>query len=103
MADQFVERYLLPIRDWCRSRGVLSGGHLNGEDVPEKTAEYGHGSVLRSLRAMDVPGVDTIWRQLFPSVAGMPAVTPPFPRYASSAMHQNGGRLCPFRIVCDIW
>ena len=92
MADQFVERYLLPIRDWCRSRGVLSGGHLNGEDVPEKTAEYGHGSVLRSLRAMDVPGVDTIWRQLFPSVAGMPAVTPPFPRYASSAMHQNGGR-----------
>jgi hypothetical protein len=92
MADLFVERYLLPLRDWCRAHGVLSGGHLNGEDVPEKSPEYGHGSVLRSLRAMDVPGVDTIWRQLFPSVAGMPAVTLPFPRYASSAMHQNGGR-----------
>ena len=92
MADLFAERFLLPLRDWCRAHGVLSGGHLDGEDVPEMAAEYGHGSVLRSLRAMDVPGVDTIWRQLFPSVAGMPAVTPPFPRYASSAMHQNGGR-----------
>ena len=36
---------------------------------------------------MDVPGVDVIWRQLFP---GSPAN--PFPRYAASAAHQNGGR-----------
>ena len=93
MADLFVERYLLPLRDWCRAHNMLSGGHLNGEDVPEKSPEYGHGSLLRSLRAMDVPGVDTIWRQLFPATEGMPAVTLPFPRYAASAMHQNGGRL----------
>lgn len=92
MADLFVERYLLPLRDWCRAHGMLSGGHLNGEDVPENAPEYGHGSVLRSLRAMDVPGVDAIWRQLFPSVADMPAAALPFPRYASSAMRQNGGR-----------
>ena len=92
MADLFTERYLLPLRDWCRAHGMLSGGHLNGEDVPEKAPFYGHGSILRSLRAMDVPGVDTIWRQLFPAADGMPAVTLPFPRYASSAMHQNGGK-----------
>ena len=36
---------------------------------------------------MDVPGVDAIWRQLFP---GRPANY--FPRYAASAAHQNGGR-----------
>jgi hypothetical protein len=42
---------------------------------------------------MDAPGVDVIWRQLFPAAGPMPANTNPFPRYAASAMHQNGGRL----------
>lgn len=92
-ADLFVERYLLPIREWCHAHGMLSGGHLNNEDTPECAAELGHGSLLRSLRAMDVPGVDVIWRQLFPAAGAEPARTNPFPRYASSAMHQNGGRL----------
>ena len=91
-ADLFVERFMLPIRDWCRAHGMLSGGHLNGEDVPERTAEYGHGDLLRSLRAMDCPGVDVIWRQLFPRTPERAPTTLPFPRYAASAMHQNGGR-----------
>ena len=91
-ADLFAERFLLPVRDWCRAHGMLSGGHLNNEDIPECEADLGHGSLLRSLRAMDVPGVDVIWRQLFPATGAEPAKTNPFPRYASSAMHQNGGR-----------
>ena len=86
-ADLFVERFLAPVRDWCRQRGMMSGGHLNNEDQPELEAELAHGSLLRSLRAMDVPGVDVIWRQLFPGKDANP-----FPRYAASAMHQNGGR-----------
>ncbi len=86
-ADLFVQRFLTPVRDWCRSRGMLSGGHLNNEDQPEREAELAHGSLLRSLRALDVPGVDVIWRQLFPGKEANP-----FPRYAASAMHQNGGR-----------
>ncbi|MBR3085519.1 MAG: hypothetical protein IKH04_03860 [Kiritimatiellae bacterium] len=117
-ADLFVERFLAPLRDWCRAHGILSGGHLNNEDQPECEAQLGHGNLLRSLRAMDVPGVDVIWRQLFPECgapggralpdsggasrpgepvgaarrAARPAFANPFPRYASSAMHQNGGR-----------
>lgn len=91
-ADLFVERFMLPVRDWCRRHGMLSGGHLNGEDVPEHTVSYGHGDLLKSLRAMDCPGVDVIWRQLFPATAESPAKMKPFPRYAASAMHQNGGR-----------
>ena len=91
-ADLYVERYLAPIRDWCRAHGMASGGHLNNEDTPEFALRQGHGSLLRSLRAMDVPGVDVIWRQLFPSDGGSPAKVNPFPRYAASAMHQNGGR-----------
>ena len=90
--DLFVERFMLPIREWCRRHGMLSGGHLDGEDVPERTAAYGHGDLLKSLRAMDCPGVDVIWRQLFPATDAKPATTKPFPRYAASAMHQNGGR-----------
>ncbi len=82
-SDLFVERYLAPLRDWCRAHGLLSGGHLNHEDAPETA----RGSILRGLRAMDVPGVDAIWRQLFPGTD-----VNPFPRYAASAMHQNGGR-----------
>ena len=91
-ADLFVERYLAPLRDWCRAHGMMSGGHLNNEDDPECALDRGHGSLLRSLRAMDVPGVDVIWRQLFPSDGGAPAKVNPFPRYAASAAHQNGGR-----------
>ena len=86
-SDLFVERFLAPLRDCCRAHGLLSGGHLNNEDEPESSAFGGHGSILRSLRAMDVPGVDAIWRQLFPGKD-----VNPFPRYAASAMHQNGGR-----------
>ena len=91
-ADLFKERYLAPIRDWCRAHGLMSGGHLNNEDDPERALDRSHGSLLRSLRAMDVPGVDVIWRQLFPSDGGNPAKVNPFPRYAASAMRQNGGR-----------
>ena len=91
-ADLFAERYLLPIRDWCRAHGMLSGGHLNGEDVPERTSDYGHGDLLRSLRAMDCPGVDVIWKQLFPATPEREKTARPFPRYAASALHQNGGR-----------
>ncbi|MBR2838465.1 MAG: DUF4838 domain-containing protein [Kiritimatiellae bacterium] len=92
-ADLFMERYMLPLRDWCRSHGMLSGGHLNIDDCFERSAEYGgHGDLMRTLRAMDCPGVDVIWRQLFPPSDERAATTLPFPRYAASAMHQNGGR-----------
>jgi hypothetical protein len=90
MADLFVERFLAPIQTWCRNHGMLSGGHLNGEDMPEMMAEYGHGSTIRSLRAMDVPGIDAIWRQIYPSTGMSVATAKPFPRYASSARNQCG-------------
>lgn len=91
-ADLFVERYLMPLRDWCQSHGLKSGGHFNGEDALVQTRRYGHGNLLRSLRALDVPGVDVIWRQLAPQPdATHRERSLPFPRYASSAAHQIGG------------
>lgn len=81
----FVERFLLPIRKWCRKNGLLSGGHFSNEDRPENSAFSGYGHILRALRALDLPGVDAIWRQLFPGVR-----THVFPKYASSVARQAG-------------
>lgn len=89
-ADLFVERFMKPIKDWDNANALKSSGHLNGEDIAHWAARYGYGSLLRSLRAMDVPGVDVIWRQLFPETADNPGARAPFPRYASSVAHQQG-------------
>lgn len=83
----FVERYLLPIRDWCRKKGLLSGGHFGGDDEAHYNANGGYGHILRSLRALDLPGVDAIWRHLFPGKRSHQ-----FPKYASSATRQTGQR-----------
>lgn len=92
-ADLFVERYLQPIRTWCRRHGLLSGGHFNGEDNLRMTQYGGCGNILRSLRMLDVPGVDVIFKQIAPQpFATHREVSLPFPRYASSAAHQIGGK-----------
>ena len=82
----FAERYLRPIRTWCRANGILSGGHLDNEHDPGIFRNHGH--TLRALRELDVPGVDVIFRQLFP---GASRTRTPFPKYASSVAHQAGG------------
>ncbi|NMA46724.1 MAG: hypothetical protein GX945_09195 [Lentisphaerae bacterium] len=87
LATLFVRRFLAPIRRWCRRHGLLSGGHFSGEDKPEYNRFGSYGSIMRSLRMLDVPGVDAIWRQLFPDER-----VHSFPKYASSAAHQNGNR-----------
>ena len=85
---RFRDAYFSQLRDWAHGVGMGSGGHLNGEDETLNAVRYGFGQALRQLRAMDVPGVDVIWRQLFP---GKPDPNH-FPKYASSAAHQNGTR-----------
>jgi hypothetical protein len=42
---------------------------------------------------MDLPGIDVIWRQLFPETSSNPGARAPFPRYASSIAHQQGHML----------
>ena len=80
----FVERHLEPIRAWCRDNGLLSAGHFGGEDEPRYNADGGYGHILRGLRGLDVPGVDAIWRQLFPGLRSHQ-----FPKYASSVARQK--------------
>lgn len=81
----FVERYLTPIREWCHANKLLSGGHFGGDDEPGGNAYYGYGHILRALRAMDAPSIDTIWRQIYPGKGNHC-----FPKYASSIARQAG-------------
>ena len=93
MSELFVERFMKPIKTWDNANGLGSSGHLDGEDMPESAAFYGHGALLSSLRAMDVPGIDVIWRQLFPANSANSGRQVQFPRYAASVSHQKGGML----------
>lgn len=93
---RFRDAYFLPLRDWCRERGLASGGHLNGEEETANAVRYGFGQALRQLRALDVPGVDVIWRQLFPGAPNQHY----FPKYASSVAHQNALRYAMTESFC---
>lgn len=86
-SERFAASYFRPIQEWCHAHRMLSGGHLNGEDETEGSRRHGSGSVLRCLRALDVPGVDVIWRQLWPG-----ANNHHFPKLASSVANQGGKR-----------
>ncbi len=93
---RFRDMYFGRIQTWCHENHLGSGGHLNGEDETINVIRYGFGQALRQLRAMDVPGVDVIWRQLFPGKPNQHF----FPKYASSAAHQNGTRYALSESFC---
>ena len=86
VSQLFTERFMRPIREWCKAHGIGSGGHHNGESDLHWTMCHGYGGqILRVLREMDLPGVDMIWRQLWCGEK-----MHPFPKLASSTAHQNG-------------
>jgi hypothetical protein len=87
---RFRDAYFLPKQQWCWRHGVAHCGHLggDGDDGTIGAVEYGFGHVMRPLRTMDIPGVDAIWRQVF-----LGQKNHHFPKFASSAAHQNGTAL----------
>ena len=84
-SQRFADAYFGQIQTWCNKNTLLSGGHLNGEDATVNARIYGFGHALRAMRRMDVPGVDVIWRQLWPG-----GNNHHFPKYASTVAHQSG-------------
>lgn len=93
---KFCENYLCKLKRWCEDNGTLSTGHVNVDDTLDGWRIGRHFNVMRALRCFDIPGVDVIWRQIFPgkqrtNEIGMSiAENRLFPRYASSAAAQNG-------------
>ncbi len=84
-----------PIRKWCNDHDLLFCGHLDLDSQTDGAGPLYYGSALDLLRTMDVPGVDVIWRQIYPRACSenTDGVCPFFPRMASSAAVQGGGNL----------
>ncbi len=95
----FCENYLLPCKKWANENGFLFTGHLDKDHSPDGCMNGGGNfNLMRALRCFDIPGIDVIWRQLYPenllsSRDEMNGYNGFFPRYASSAAAQNGTRL----------
>ena len=94
-SELFCKNYLQREKKWSNDHGMSFVGHLNGEDHPRGSIRSASYHVMRSLRNFDIPAVDAIWRQIFPSEQKLvdniiTAENRFFPRYASSAAAQIG-------------
>ncbi|MBI5095069.1 MAG: hypothetical protein HZB26_21870 [Candidatus Hydrogenedentes bacterium] len=96
VTQRFADSYFERLKDWDREHGMASAGHLGGEDETFGAVKHGFGHLLRQLRQFDVPGVDLIWRQLFPGRENQSN----FPIAAASAAHQNGTRFAFSESFC---
>ena len=92
----FCENYLLPCKKWANENGFAFTGHLDKDHSPDGCMNGGGNfNLMRALRCFDIPGVDVIWRQIYPENEvitrnDMNAYNGFYPRYASSAAAQNG-------------
>ena len=95
----FCKNYLLPCKKWANENGFAFTGHLDKDHRPDGCMNGGGNfNLMRALRCFDIPGIDVIWRQLYPETKAkikddMNAYNGFFPRYASSAAAQNGTKL----------
>lgn len=92
----FCENYLLPCKKWANENGFAFTGHLDKDHSPSGCMNGGGNfNLMRALRCFDIPGIDVIWRQLYPENEtqkrnDMNAYNGFFPRYASSAAAHIG-------------
>ncbi len=87
----YCENFMLECKKWANANGLAFTGHVDKDD--ELLGSYRGGynyNILRALRFLDIPGVDVIWRQIFPRETMYKSKCPFFPRLASSAAAQNG-------------
>lgn len=94
----FCENFLLPCKSWANNHGIAFTGHMDKDHDPLGCVRGGGNfNLMRALRCFDIPGVDVIWRQIYPESRtteqnDLIAYNGFFPRYASSAAAQNGTR-----------
>jgi hypothetical protein len=69
--------------EWCARNGLEYIVHLNAEDDMKALVRLS-GDYFRSMRHVQVPGIDAIWRQIWPGTVA------DFPKLASSAAHLYG-------------
>lgn len=95
----FCDNFMLPCKKWANNHGMAFTGHMDMDHSPLGCMRGGGNfNLMRALRCFDIPGVDIIWRQLYPEGRtteknDFNGYNGFFPRYASSAAAQNGTKL----------
>ncbi len=96
LSKLFCENYLIPEKTWSNTHGMAFTGHFGREEIANGCMiDGGIFHLMRCLRCLDIPGIDVIWRQVFPGKKENPLgyrthINGFFPRYASSAAAQIG-------------
>jgi hypothetical protein len=84
-SEMFADNYSKVLEKWCRKNHLDLEGHFNREDEYFEVGDCG--DLLEVLAPLHVPGVDAIWRQVYPG-NGMAH----FVRFAASAAIRSGRR-----------
>ena len=79
----YRENFFRVQADWCAANGLEYIVHLNNDDNLNALVPLA-GDYFRDMRYVQVPGVDAIWRQIWPGTVA------DYPKLASSAAHLNG-------------
>jgi hypothetical protein len=82
-SQMFAAGFFKPQGDWCAANHLEYEVHLNHEER-EMELTNSEGSFFRDLRAVQLPGIDAIWHQIWKDTIS------DFPRLASSAAHIYG-------------
>jgi len=83
--------------DWCRKHGVYSSGHFLEHANDHYSPVLAGGNVMQQMKYVEVPGVDLVCRQYYPSQresAKHQVFFGQMPKYASSTAHvynRHGG------------
>lgn len=95
----FCENHLLTCKKWANKNGFVFTGHLDKDHSPNGCMNGGGNfNLMRALRCFDIPGIDVIWRQIYPenkvkNKDDMNAYNGFYPRYASSAAAHNSTKM----------
>jgi len=82
-SQMFAAGFFKPQGDWCAANHLEYQVHLNHEEM-EMELTHSEGSFFRDMRAVEVPGIDAIWHQIWKDTIS------DYPRLASSASHVYG-------------
>jgi len=104
-----AENFFGVLHGWCQEHGVLSAGHISGDESIADTVSMS-GMFFKDMAFADVPGIDIIWDQLVldkfndaPRMAGSQAALydRPFALSESFAVQGHGLHLTEMRYVLD--
>ena len=82
-SQMFAAGFFKPQGDWCAANHLEYQVHLNHEEM-EMDLTHSEGSFFRAMRAVEVPGIDAIWHQIWKDTIS------DYPRLASSVAHVDG-------------